>query len=192
MKNQVKYEFTKNAIYGSLVITPLAVIFLFMVKLVEVLEKLAVPLGLESSAAVIVIIFIAIALVLLLCFVVGSTVNRLITFGKFEESLLKKIPGYEIISNIVKGFAKGESSYPAALVKLSSSDAAVFAFVMEENDNDLLTVFVPATPALTVGTVYIVNRESVTLLETSVSDIMNCVSQWGIGTKKVLSNTLSS
>ena len=191
MKKQKSYAFAKNTIYGLLVITPLAVIFLFMMKLVEVLEKLAIPLGLESGAGVIAVFVIAIVLVLLIGYIVGSTVNRLITFDQFEESLLKKLPGYEIISTIVKGFGKGESGYPAALVKLSSSEAAVFAFVMEENDNDLITVFVPSTPALTVGTVYVVNRESVTLLESTASDMMNCVSQWGIGTKKLLGNTLS-
>ena len=191
MKKQKSYAFAKNTIYGLLVITPLAVIFLFMMQLVEVLEKLAIPLGLESSAGVIAVFVIAIVLVLLIGYIVGSTVNRLITFDQFEESLLKKLPGYEIISTIVKGFGKGESGYPAALVKLSSSEAAVFAFVMEENDNDLITVFVPSTPALTVGTVYVVNRESVTLLETTASDMMNCVSQWGVGTKKVLGNTFS-
>jgi len=186
-----KYTFAKNAIYGLLVITPIAVIFLFLVKLVEVLEKLAIPFGLQSSVSVIVVIGIAVALVLLFGFLVGSIINRLITFEQFEDSLLKKLPGYEIISNVVKGFGKGESSYPVALVKLYSSNAAVFAFVMEENDNDLITIFVPSTPALTIGTVYIVNRECVTLLETSASDMVNCVSQWGIGTKKVLKKAFS-
>jgi len=37
---------------------------------------------------------------------------------------------------------------------------------MEENDNGSMTVFVPSSPAITVGTVYIVKRSRVTILET--------------------------
>jgi len=138
MKKQTGYSFIKNAIYGILVITPIAVIFLFLVKLVEVLEKLAVTSGLKSGLSVIILIGIAIALVLLFSFIVGSIVNRLMTFDQFEGKLLKQIPGYEIVSNVVKGFANEESIYPAALVQLHASGAAVFAFVMEENENDLV------------------------------------------------------
>lgn len=114
------------------------------------------------------------------------------TFEQFEGKLLQQIPGYEIVSNVAKRFANKESTYPAALVQLHESGAAVFAFVMEENENDLLTVFVPFTPAITVGTVYVVNRKYVTLLDASASDISNCVSQWGIGTKDVLADSVKS
>ena len=39
---------------------------------------------------------------------------------------------------------------------------------------------------------YVVNRKYVTLLDASASDISNCVSQWGIGTKDVLADSVKS
>jgi len=57
---------------------------------------------------------------------------------------------------------------------------------MEGNDNGSVTVFVPSSPAITVGTVYIVKRSRVTILEAGTMEIAVCLSQWGIGSRKIL------
>lgn len=109
------------------------------------------------------------------------------SFERLENKVLKQIPGYQIISRALKGFAAEETAYPKALVHLLGSEAAVLGFVMEENDNGSVTVFVPSSPVITVGTVYIVNRSRVTILEASTMEIADCISQWGIGSRKILS-----
>ncbi len=110
-----------------------------------------------------------------------------LSFERIEAVLLSKAPGYEVLGNVLKGFADDQSSFPPVLVNLYGPDAAVFALIMEENENGTLTIFVPASPALTVGVVHVVNPSLVTRLEASVSDVTGCVSQWGIGSRKVLS-----
>ena len=67
----------------------------------------------------------------------------------------------------------------------------MFGYVMEENDNGSVTVFVPAVPTLTMGSLHVVSRERVTLLESGSIDVSNCISQWGVGSKKILGNTQS-
>jgi len=57
---------------------------------------------------------------------------------------------------------------------------------MEGNDNGSVTVFVPSSPAITVGTVYIVKRSRVTILEAGTMEIADGLSQWGIGSRKIL------
>lgn len=59
---------------------------------------------------------------------------------------------------------------------------------MDQNEDGTLTIFVPASPALTVGTVHVVNPDRVTRLEAGISEFTGCVSQWGIGSRKVLSS----
>ena len=49
MKKQSRHPIMGAIIYGLLVIVPLAVVFLLLVKLTEILEKISAPLGLESS-----------------------------------------------------------------------------------------------------------------------------------------------
>jgi uncharacterized membrane protein len=184
-----KSVFRTNVIYGVLVLVPLAVIVLLLAKIVEILEKIAEPLDLQSYTSVIGAVILAVLLVLLLCFVVGVFVRTRLgswSLERFERTILKQIPGYEIISNALKGFAEKRTAYRAALVQLYGPGTGVLGFVMEENDNGSLTVFIPSVPTLTVGSLHVVDRERVTMLEAGSIDVTNCISQWGIGSKKIL------
>ena len=184
--------FRTNVIYGLLVLVPAAIIFLLLVKIVEILEKMAAPLNLESSTNVVVAILLGLLLLLLLCFVVGAFVRTRIgswSLERLERKILNQIPGYEIISNMLRGFAEKRTAYPAAMVRLYGPGTAVLGFIMEENENGSLTVFVPSAPALTVGSLHVVDRERVTILEAGFMDVTNCISQWGIGLQNILGTT---
>lgn len=37
-----------------------------------------------------------------------------------------------------------------------------------------------------MGSLHVVDRERVTMLEASSIDVTNCISQWGIGSQKIL------
>ncbi|MCK4977690.1 MAG: DUF502 domain-containing protein [Anaerolineales bacterium] len=187
-----KSVFRTNVIYGLLVLVPAAIIFLLLVKIVEILEKMAAPLNLESSTNVVVAILLGLLLLLLLCFVVGAFVRTRIgswSLERLERKILNQIPGYEIISNMLRGFAEKRTAYPAAMVRLYGPGTAVLGFIMEENENGSLTVFVPSAPALTVGSLHVVDRERVTILEAGFMDVTNCISQWGIGLQNILGTT---
>ncbi len=135
---------------------------------------------------------LAVLLVLILCFVVGVFVRTRLgswSLERFERTILKQIPGYEIISNALKGFAEKKTAYRAALVRLYGPGTGVLGFIMEENDNGSLTVFVPSVPTLTMGSLHVVDRERVTMLEAGSIDVTNCISQWGIGSRKILGSS---
>jgi len=186
-----KSVFRTNVIYGVLVLVPLAVIVLLLAKIVEILEKIAEPLNLQSATSVIGAVILAVLLVLILCFVVGVFVRTRLgswSLERFERTILRQIPGYEIISNALKGFAEKKTAYRAALVRLYGPGTGVLGFIMEENDNDSVTVFVPSVPTLTMGSLHVVDRERVTMLEAGSIDVTNCISQWGIGSKMILGN----
>jgi uncharacterized membrane protein len=183
-----------NITYGLIVLIPVAIIVLLLAKIVEVLEQIARPLGLQSLLGTAVAIALGILLLLALCFVIGALLRSRrtgISFERIESALLSKVPGYEVFGNVLKGFAADKLSFPPALVNLSGPDAAVFALIMDENEDGTLTVFVPASPALTVGVVHVVKPNLVTRLEASVADVTGCVSQWGIGSRKVLAESAS-
>ena len=187
-----KSVFRANVIYGVLVLVPLAVIVLLLAKIVEVLDSIAEPLNLQSTTSVVGAVILALLLVLLVCFIVGAFVRTRLgswSFDRFERSVLKQIPGYEIISNALKGFAEKRAAYRAALVRLYGPGTGVLGFGMEENDNGSVTVYIPAVPTLTVGGLHVVDRERVTMLEAGSIDVTNCISQWGIGSRKILGST---
>jgi uncharacterized membrane protein len=189
---KTKSGFRTNVIYGVLVLVPVAVIVLLLAKIVEILESIAEALHLQSATSVVGAIILAVLLVLLVCFIVGAFVRTRLgswSYDRFERTVLKQIPGYEILSNALKGFAEKKTAYRAALVRLYGPGTGVLGFVMEENDNGSVTVFVPVVPTLTVGGLHVVERERVTLLEAGSIDVTNCISQWGVGSQKVLGST---
>lgn len=193
MSKNPRHSIAGTVIYGLFILVPIAVVFLLLVKLTEILEKIAVPLGLESSfgaaIALLIAVMAALLVVGLLSWIAGAIIRRLVSFEKFEGAILNQVPGYQIVANIVKGFSDSGASYPPALIELQGSGVAAFGFVMEEHDGGKATVYVPTTPVLTVGTIYLVERDRITLLDAGASEVVDCISQWGMGSKKILAGT---
>jgi uncharacterized membrane protein len=135
MSKQSNHSALGTVVYGLFIIVPVAVVFLLLVKLTEILQKVAIPLGLESSfgaaIALAIVIVVAILVVLLFGWIVGSVMRNVVSYEKFESTILNEIPGYQIIANIARGFSEGETSYPPALIELHGPGAAVLGFVME-------------------------------------------------------------
>ena len=180
----------KNITYGLIVLIPVAIIVLLLAKIVEVLEAVGKPLGLESMLSTAIAIAVGVLLLLALCFVVGALVRSRrmgLSFERIEAAVLSKVPGYDVLGSVLKGFADNQSRFPPVLVQLFGPGTAVFGMIMDENEDGSLTVFVPASPALTVGVVHVVAPDRITRLEAGISDVTGCVSQWGIGSRKVLS-----
>ena len=111
------------------------------------------------------------------------------SLSKFEGAILNQVPGYQIVANIAKGFSGSEASYPPALIELQESGVAAFGFVMEEHENGQVTVYVPTAPVLTVGAIYLVARDRITLLDAAATEVVDCISQWGMGSKKIVAGT---
>ena len=185
-------KFKTKLIYGLFVIVPLAVIVVVLAKLVEILEIVTKTIGLHSNFGAGLAVILALVFLLALCYGAGVLIHTQIgawSFNKFEQSVLLQIPGYKIISNILKGFAEEQiEAYRPALIQLGQAGTAVLGFVMEENDNKTVTVFVPSVPAIAVGKLYIVEQNRVTLLDASHLDVVNCITEWGVGSSKVVGN----
>ena len=177
----------KNTFYGLCVIIPLVIVGLVFVKLAEILEKVAKPLGLDSYLGATLVIVVAVLVLLLACFLIGLIVQKVLSFNTFEEKVLKQVPGYEIIATIVKGFGSSSNTkaFPSVMIDVYGSGVEALGFIMEEHDDGLFTVFVPSSPVLTVGNIYIAKAEQLTLLDAKGQDIADCLSKWGVGSKNL-------
>ena len=191
MSKKSRHSTAGTVIYGLFILVPITVVFLLLVKLTEILEKIAAPLGLESSfgaaIALLIAVIAAVLVVGLLSWIAGAMMRRLVSFQKFESTILDQIPGYQIVANVVKGFSDDGASYSPALIELQGAGVAAFGFVMEEHESGKATVYIPTTPVLTVGAIYVVERDRITLLDAGASEVVDCISQWGVGSKKVIS-----
>jgi uncharacterized membrane protein len=70
-------------------------------------------------------------------------------------------------------------AFSAALVEIEN--ALVPAFLVEEHEDGSYTVFVPASPTPTVGSLYILPRERVHPVNIPFTKAIKCVSEWGVG-----------
>lgn len=190
MKDTAKRSTLGTVVYGLLIIVPVAIIFLLLVKMTEILEKVATPLGLESNfgaaIALVIVTVIAVLFVLIFAWIVGSVTRRVVSYEKFESAILNGIPGYPIVANVVRGFSEGKTSYPPALIELHGPGAAALGFVMEEHANGRATVYIPSAPVLTVGSLFVVERERITRLEAGAKEVADCISQWGVGSGNIV------
>lgn len=189
MSSGLRANFITNIVTGVIALVPLAIVGLLALEVFRLLGEVAKPLALESRAlAALVVIAGAVGLVAI-CYLVGSLVRTRIgasAFGTMERRYLKRLPGYEPIASILRGFAQKSEGYRPALVSLFGPGTAVFALVIEENADGSVTVFVPSAPTMAVGTVQVVAADRVRPLDASVSDLSGCVSQWGIGSRKLV------
>jgi uncharacterized membrane protein len=181
-----------DILYGAVTLIPIAIVFLVLVEIVEILESIASAVGLGSASSAAVAIVLALVVVVVFCFTVGAFVRSRVgslSLERAERAFLLQIPGYRIVKNMVEGFVKSETAFPPALVRLHEAGAAALGFVMEDNGNGTVTVFIPSTPAITVGTLYVVAADQVTVLKASSMEFLDSISQWGVGSGKFLKTT---
>ncbi len=178
-----------NLIYGVLTLVPLGVGIVVLFKLISALETLTEKLNLGSNLGTAIAAILAIVAFLVLTYMVGALVRTsigLYLHEHFEQKILVNIPGYNIISRILKGGVEDNNDYKPALVQLYGEGTSVFGFIMEKNDNDTVTVFVPSTPALSVGVVHVVVAERVKQLDAGYMDVFTCLGEWGVGSNKLI------
>jgi len=184
--------FKTNLFYGLLVLIPIAVVLVLVEKAMELMEKIALGLGLETTLGAGLAIVLATLSILILCIACGVMVRARVgawSFQRFERAILQRVPGYTLIANILKGFAASTDAYPAVLVRLFGPGTAVFGIVMEDHSNGILTVFVPSAPAFTMGSLHVVERDRVTFLDVGTVSVADAITRWGIGSEKLLGET---
>jgi uncharacterized membrane protein len=188
MASASRSTFVATTIYGLVALVPIALVGLSSSRS-GVLSQVAKPLALESRFLAALVLVGGVAGLAVICFLLGTLVRTRLgasAYGTMETRYSSACRATEPIVSILRGFAQKSDGYRPALVTLSGPGAAVFALVMEENPDGSLTIFVPSAPAMAVGTVHVVARDRVALLDASVSDLSGCISQWGGVSRKLL------
>lgn len=177
-----------NVFYGAVALIPFAALMLVAYQLYgfwqSVLSPLSRFLGFDTLDSQLMAVLLSTVGLLVICFVLGAIIRTRFgtwTFEKLEDRILRNIPGYGIIAQLLRGFADDRHAYPAAMVTLTPGGAAMLAFVMEDTGQSHVTVFVPSAPMMTVGQIYHVARNEIELLPGTSIEAANAVSQWGVG-----------
>jgi uncharacterized membrane protein len=183
-------EFVKTTLMGGLlIILPLAVIVLLLLQATAAIQKVLQPIILLLPEKVLLPKVIALLIVVGLCFLTGlilrTRIGQLI-YQAGERRVLDRIPGYTLLRSLSRQIVgEGEGmTFAPALVEIE--DALVPAFLVEEHEDGSYTVFVPASPTPTVGSLYILQRERVHPVNVPFANAIKCVSKWGVGSGELL------
>jgi len=177
-------------ITGVLIVLPawLAVLLLLkvLVKLGVIVKPIAghLPSGVDHPTLIALVAF------LLVCLLVGllvhTTIGRVV--GKaIEETVLDRIPGYSALRSIAAqaGDFESEHDFQPALIVVEDGCLAP-AFLIEEHEDGLSTVFMPSVPTPMAGGIFIMPSERVKPVDVPVTTMMKCISKWGTGSGEIL------
>ncbi len=188
MAQSMKDKLTKNIIHGAIAILPIAALLFILTKLFVILKKILIPIEeqfhLHYAITAFLVLAILILVILMACFLLGYLLQTKLgskLVDGIDSRAKKALPGYEVISNILKSHTADDAVYPPALISLFADGIETLGFVMEDNGGDYLTVYIPSVPVVTVGAVHSVVRNRVKLLNATNIDAANCITKWGLG-----------
>ena len=183
---------TSTAIIGLLVLVPIAILFLASMEIYGLLDdaanfaELTLPFPAIFNGAIFIIL--AVLAVFTSCFITGLL---MLTgpgkkFAQFvNKGITEKVPLLGLIRKLTLSVTGVHSKLKPVEADVHGSGAPMFGFLMETLTDGRHIVFVPSSPAITIGHTYIVPPERVTILDTSVSTVINALTQWGAGAQEI-------
>jgi uncharacterized membrane protein len=188
---------SSTTIRGLFIFLPIIIIVLLLGELLDLVVALATPIvdttGIDVGENPSFPALLAIVIIGLVSFFVGllSLLRISQSTGQWLEArLLIPIPGYLAIKNLLAAFRGSEQveSFKPALLK-TTDDQEDIVFLIEEHAAGRSTVLVPFAPTPMAGHVRIVRSDRLTLLDASLGQVFDVLSQWGVGSSKVLEST---
>jgi len=188
-------EFLKTSLSGGFfVLMPLVMFYLLVDEMIELLVALATPIadlfprGLFENIelpGVIALILLVTASFLFGLALRSKTLRRL---GHWiERTLLGKLPVYNAVKRLSRGLigAKEDGVFRPALLHSENGDREI-VYLIEEDGKGQVTVLVPWAPASFAGSLKILSRDRIELLDSNLGDTSRVLSHWGVGTFDLL------
>jgi uncharacterized membrane protein len=188
LKNLGEFVLSRLGI-GVLTIAPIYLAALLLLKVMKSLTAVIRPLGNLVPKWLPAEHLLSFVLMLIICFVIGvivCTPTGRATWERTENSLLKRIPGYELVRSLTQQLAgqTQDQAWKPALAEIE--EALVPAFIIEEHEDGRFTVFVPSVPTPIAGAIYILAADRVHPLDVPFTRAVKAVSQWGLGSKDLI------
>ena len=189
------FEFIKTSLIGGLfVLLPLILLYLLLDEMLQLVVMLATPIAdlfpegtFERINAP---VLIGLILIVGASFIFGLAL-RFMTLRRLglwiEEKVLGRLPLYSAVKSLSRGLigAKEDAAFRPAILT-SSDDEKEIIYVIEEHGDGQATVLIPWAPASFAGSVKIVSRERIELLDASLGDTSRVLGHWGIGARELL------
>lgn len=174
---------------GVLVIMPLVLTGLLLAKALGAVATLLRPIASHLPPGLPLPEIMSAVIVVAACFVAGVIVRtrpgrRL--KEELDRRLLDRIPGYTLVRGLAGRIAGQEEGSTFAVALVEIEDALAPAFIVEEHDDGRYTVFVPSVPTPAAGTVYVLDRARVHVVDVPFTKAVSVISRWGAGSRELV------
>ena len=186
--------FKTTALGGLFVLLPVLLVYLLFAEALEVVVGLATPIANlfpagtfdQAKFPVVIAVILLVGASFLIGLAMRSGAGRRLG-GWLENATLCRLPGYNALKSLTQGFAgtrQGGAFRPALLI--SPGGERELAYAIEDHGDGQVTVLVPWSPTAFAGSLKIVDRDRVELLDVGLGEFTKVLSQWGVGVRDLL------
>jgi uncharacterized membrane protein len=178
---------------GILFLLPIVVLVIVIGKAEEIAVRIMAPLtnriATKSMAGIPMATVLAVGLIVLFCLCAGLFAKTRLArkiVAWLESVLLHNIPGYDFfkgVSESLMGYEAGHA-YPVVLARIE--EAWQIGFLMERLESGHYAVFVPGSPSVWSGAVYLMTEERFQRVDVSRIEAVKCLRRLGVGANELL------
>jgi uncharacterized membrane protein len=190
-------EFLKTMIVGAIsFLLPIALAVFILSYAFRLVKRIATPIshGLHLDqwgdvAGVSAATFLSVLVLVLLAFAAGVVART--TFGGrisrwSENSLLGRLPHYQLIKSMAEGLAHIENASGLKPILVSIEDGWQIGYLLEKLENDWVAVFLPQAPTPMSGNIMYFPMNRVRTLDITMVQAMSIVKAIGVGSGAAL------
>jgi uncharacterized membrane protein len=188
-------EFFKSCLIGGLfVILPLALFYLLLDQILQLLVAIATPIADLLPAGMFdevkAPVLIAVILIVGASFLCGLLLRSVLLqrFGRWiERTTVGRLPLYSAVKSLSRGLigAREDDAFRSAILNSADGEREI-VYVVEDHGNGQMTVLVPWAPASFAGSVKIMSSDRIELLDASLGDTSQVLGHWGVGARDLL------
>jgi uncharacterized membrane protein len=188
-------DFFKTTLTGGFfVLLPMLLFYLLLDEMLTVVVALATPIAdlfpRTTFERINFPVLVALLLIIGASFLLGLAMRadigaRLVHW--LERNTVGRVPLYAALKGLTTRLAEmdeGQVFKPALLV--SGNGEREFAYLIEDHGDGQCTVMLPWSPTPLAGSVKLVRRDDVELLNASLGDVTRVLSHWGVGAAALL------
>jgi uncharacterized membrane protein len=188
--------FVMTTILGGIVVILPAAILLFVFQwlfgmVLGGIKPMTDTLVKQSNFGVALATIIVLGIIVGGCFLLGLLIKT--KLGKMlhkgiEKAILHRFPGYSLLRETVEQLLGGKKSpfSTVALAQIYGNETLMTAFVTDEHENGMFTVFVPTGPNPTSGNIFHLEAKYVHVVDVSVESTMRSIISCGAGSQKLI------
>ena len=187
--NQPRSFFMSTLIRGLIIVIPAYLAVLLLLKAMGSVIGLVRPLAALLPDWLPAENILALLLLLIGCFLVGAAVRTAAGRAareRIEKSLFSRLPGFALLQSLAQQLAGygHDKVWKPALVEIE--EALCPGFIIEELVDGRITVFVPSVPTPLAGSVYVIDRQRVHILDVPFTHAVSVISRWGAGSHELV------